>query len=73
MVDLEKAIEKGTKRMIWFCSIWTLIGGLPLIILSPTMPQSEFGIWQLAVIGWLIWVIVGVYISPKFVIKFWKD
>ena len=77
MTDLNRAIEKGNKRMMIVCIIWATIGAIPLLILSASLPAysppSEFGVWQFAIIGFMIWVIFGTAISPKIVNKIWKN
>jgi len=75
--NLKRSIEKGNLRMMWFCIFWSAIGAIPLLILSASLPAYHsadgFGIWQFAIIGWMIWVIIGTAISPRVAMKFYKD
>lgn len=64
--DLNRAIEKGNKKLALFSIIWTLIGSIFLLFAPHTEP-----IWPLSVIGWMIWVLIGISLAPKFY-KFYK-
>ena len=63
--EIAELLEKGNKRLAIISIILALIP-VPLIVF---VPQNNL---QLFVIGWLIWSIIGIYLSPKIINKIWK-
>lgn len=66
MTELEKKLETGYKRLAIVSIIWSLLA-MPFVFFIPKNSLSFF------VIFWLIWIIIGILLSPKIVIKIWKQ
>ena len=63
--NLDDKLEKGYKRLCVVNVIWSSIL-MPFVFLF-----SEHYI-PIFVIGWLIWVIIGLFLSPKITMKIWR-
>lgn len=72
--NMDALILKGRKRMFLVCTILCVIGAIPhmtvlaLSVDSPMPPSFPY-----LVIGWLVWTLIGVAVSPYIVNKLWKD
>lgn len=62
--DIEESLDRSNKRLAIVCIIWCLITA-PLILLFPESDLIKF--------LWLIWILVGVRLSPWIAGKIWKN
>ncbi len=63
--DFQKKLQKGYERMSIVTCLWATIL-VPILFIVPD--ESKF----FAVITWLVWVILGILLSPKIVEKIWQ-
>ena len=68
--NLSKELEKGYIRLSLICSVWAIIGAIPLFIFIHQIAQLPY--YELIIIAWLIWVIIGVALSNKIYRLIWK-
>ena len=64
--EIVQLSEKSAKRLIL---IITILGLLPLPILF-FISQNQTGLF---VIGWFIWILSSILLSPKIAMKIWKN
>jgi len=62
--DFQKKLQKGYERMSIVVCLWTTILA-PIIFIVPD--ESKF----FAVLTWMVWIILGILLSPKIVEKIW--
>jgi len=62
--DFQKKLQKGYERMSIVVCLWSTIL-VPILFIVPD--ESKF----FAVLTWMVWIILGILLSPKIVEKIW--
>ena len=64
ILSLQDKIEQGLKRIAIVCIIWSIIP-LPIMFFIPIKFLTPF-----TILIW-IWILIGIAISPKIIMKWW--
>ena len=63
--ELNQKLEVGYKRLSYVSIVWSLIGIIPTIIFINSKYITFYSFLL------FIWVFIGIFVSPKIVMKIW--